>query len=150
MREVITGRPVLSMTGRGGGFRLRYGRSCNTGFATVGIHSSIPVLLKNAIVVGTQIKMDTPGKASTIALVDSIESPIVKLNDGSVISVTTPDHAYTILSELKKIIYLGDILISYGDFLENNSQLLPASYVEEIWARQLYSVLKSSLDCTEK
>ena len=137
MREVITGRPVLSMTGRGGGFRLRYGRSCNTGFATVGIHSSIPVLLKNAIVVGTQIKMDTPGKASTIALVDSIESPIVKLNDGSVIRITTPDHAYTILSELKKILYLGDILISYGDFLENNSQLLPASYVDEIWISEL-------------
>ena len=144
MREVITGRPVLSMTGRGGGFRLRYGRSCNTGFATVGIHSSIPVLLKNAIVVGTQIKMDTPGKASTIALVDSIESPIVKLNDGSVIRITTPDHAYAILSELKKILYLGDILISYGDFLENNSQLLPASYVDEIWISELKSKLTNT------
>src|SRR6185503_2057591 len=144
MREVITGRPVLSMTGRDGGFRLRYGRSCNTGFATVGIHSSIPVLLKNAIVVGTQIKMDTPGKASTIALVDSIESPIVKLNDGSVVRITTPDHAYTILSELKKILYLGDILISYGDFLENNSQLLPASYVDEIWISELKSKLTNT------
>ena len=47
MREVITGRPVLSMTDRYGAFRLRYGRSCNTGFATVGIHSSIPILLQH-------------------------------------------------------------------------------------------------------
>ncbi|MDP9289330.1 MAG: DNA polymerase II large subunit [Thermoproteota archaeon] len=144
MREVITGRPVLSMTGRRGGFRLRYGRSCNTGFATVGIHPSVPVLLKNAIVVGTQIKMDTPGKASTIALVDTIESPIVKLNDDSVIKITTSDHAYSILSKLKKILYLGDILISYGDFLENNSELLPASYVEEIWISELKSKLTNT------
>src|SRR5918911_2877353 len=38
MSEVITGRPVLSMARRIGGFRLRYGRCYNTGFATVGIH----------------------------------------------------------------------------------------------------------------
>ena len=68
MSEVITGRPVLSMTKKIGGFRLRYGRCCNTGFATIGIHSVVPILLNHAIVVGTQIKMDVPGKASTIAL----------------------------------------------------------------------------------
>src|ERR671923_895150 len=32
MSEVITGRPVLSMAKKIGGFRLRYGRCCNTGF----------------------------------------------------------------------------------------------------------------------
>jgi DNA polymerase II large subunit len=37
---------------------------------------------------------------------------------------------------------LGDILISYGDFLENNAQLLPASYVEEIWALELFEKIK--------
>ncbi len=36
---------------------------------------------------------------------------------------------------------MGDILISYGDFLENNAQLLPASYVEEIWSLQLQAKL---------
>ena len=77
MSEVITGRPVLSMPKRLGGFRLRYGRCCNTGFATIGIHPAVPVLLDHAIVVGTQIKMDVPGKASTIALVDDIDPPIV-------------------------------------------------------------------------
>src|ERR671911_275951 len=44
MSEVITGRPVLSMTKRIGGFRLRYGRCYNTGFATIGIHPAIPIL----------------------------------------------------------------------------------------------------------
>ncbi|HYY86366.1 MAG TPA: DNA polymerase II large subunit, partial [Nitrososphaeraceae archaeon] len=69
MTEVITGRPVLSMQKKIGGFRLRYGRSFNTGFSTIGIHPTIPILLNYAIAVGTQIKIDAPGKASTIALV---------------------------------------------------------------------------------
>jgi DNA polymerase II large subunit len=144
MSEVITGRPVLSMTNKIGGFRLRYGRCYNTGFATVGIHPAIPILLKHAVVVGTQIKMDVPGKASTIALVDTIEPPLVRLNDGSVLHVSTAEQAIELSPKVEKIIYLGDILISYGDFLENNAQLLPASYVEEIWALQLKSMLLSS------
>jgi DNA polymerase II large subunit len=141
MTEVITGRPVLSMQKKIGGFRLRYGRSCNTGFATIGIHPTIPVLLNYAIAVGTQIKIDAPGKASTIALVDSIEPPIVKLNDGSIVKVETVSQAASIANKITKILYLGDILISYGDFLENNAQLVPSSYVQEIWALELESKL---------
>ena len=45
MSEVITGRPVLSMTKKIGGFRLRYGRCYNTGFATIGIHPAYLYLL---------------------------------------------------------------------------------------------------------
>ena len=154
MSEVITGRPVLSMTKKIGGFRLRYGRCYNTGFATIGIHPAVPVLLSDAIVVGTQIKMDMPGKASTIALVDTIESPIVRLDNGSVVQVSTVEQAIKIRPRIEKILYLGDILISYGDFLENNAQLLPASYVEEIWALELKSKLltlpsTSSIDLPE-
>jgi DNA polymerase II large subunit len=141
MSEVITGRPVLSMTKKIGGFRLRYGRCCNTGFATVGIHPAVPALLNYAIVVGTQIKMDIPGKASTIALVDTVEAPIVRLQNGQVIQISTVEHAEKIRSQVNKILYLGDMLISYGDFLENNAQLPSASYVEEVWALQLRSKL---------
>jgi DNA polymerase II large subunit len=141
MSEVITGRPVLSMAKRIGGFRLRYGRCYNTGFATVGIHPTVPVLLDYAIVIGTQIKMDMPGKASTIALVDSIEPPIVRLDDGRVIRVLTVEQAERVRPQVSKILYLGDMLISYGDFLENNAQLPPASFVEEVWAQQLRSKL---------
>ncbi|HVD08914.1 MAG TPA: DNA polymerase II large subunit, partial [Nitrososphaeraceae archaeon] len=144
MTEVITGRPVLSMQKKIGGFRLRYGRSCNTGFATIGIHPTIPILLNYAIAVGTQIKIDAPGKASTIALVDSIEPPIVKLHDGSVMKIETLSQAKSIANKITKILYLGDILISYGDFLENNSQLLPSSYVEEIWALELENKLTNT------
>lgn len=141
MSEVITGRPVLSMAKRIGGFRLRYGRCYNTGFATVGIHPAVPALLNYAIVAGTQIKMDLPGKASTIALVDTLEPPIVRLDDGRVIPVHTVEQAEKIRTRVAKILYIGDMLISYGDFLENNAQLPPASYVEEVWAQQLKSKL---------
>jgi len=141
MSEVITGRPVLSMTKKIGGFRLRYGRCYNTGFATVGIHPAVPILLNDAIVVGTQIKMDMPGKASTIALVDNIEPPIVRLCDGSVLQISTTEQAIRMQPRIEKILYLGDILISYGDFLENNAHLPPTSYVEEVWALQLHSKL---------
>jgi len=144
MTEVITGRPVLSMQKKIGGFRLRYGRSCNTGLATIGIHPTIPILLNYAIAVGTQIKIDAPGKASTIALVDSIEPPIVKLNDGSVRKIKTISEAKSVANKITKILYLGDILISYGDFLENNTQLLPSSYVEEIWSLELEGKLNST------
>jgi DNA polymerase II large subunit len=113
MREVITGRSVLSMPNKVGGFRLRYGRGCNTGFAAVGIHPVVAEILDHTITVGTQIKLDYPSKGATIAFVDSIETPIVL------------------------IIHLGDILISFGDFLENNAQLVPTGYVEEIWLEEL-------------
>jgi DNA polymerase II large subunit len=145
MSEVITGRPVLSMVKKVGGFRLRYGRSPNTGFATVGIHPAVPVLLNYAIVAGTQIKMDIPGKASTIALVDTVEPPVVRMDDGRVLAVRSVEQAEKIRTKVQKILYMGDMLISYGDFLENNAQLPPASYVEEIWALQLRAKLASDV-----
>jgi DNA polymerase II large subunit len=142
MSEVITGRPVLSMSNKIGGFRLRYGRCYNTGFSTIGIHPTVPILLNYAIVVGTQIKIDIPGKAATIALVDSIEPPLVKLDDGTVTYVTSIEHAHQIQNRIDTILYLGDILVSYGDFLENNAKLFPASYVEEIWGLELLMKIK--------
>ncbi|HKX82131.1 MAG TPA: DNA polymerase II large subunit [Nitrososphaera sp.] len=150
MSEVITGRPVLSMAKKLGGFRLRYGRCCNTGFATVGIHPAVPALLNYAVVAGTQIKMDIPGKASTIAIVDTIEPPMVRLIGGRVIRVATVEEAERLRKQVDKILYLGDMLVSYGDFLENNAQLPPASYTEEIWALQLRSKLVASSDTTNR
>ena len=151
--EVIAGRPVLSFPNRTGGFRLRYGRSYNTGLSVVGIHPSVPVLLDHAVVVGTQVKLDVPGKAATISFVDHIEPPIVKLVDGSVVRVESVELAYRIRENLQSILYLGDILISFGDFLENNVRLLPSGYVEEWWAQDLKkridSVYRNAVDCSK-
>ena len=40
-------------------------------------------------------------------------------------------------AHVSKILDLGEILISYGEFLENNRPLAPASYVFEWWAEEL-------------
>src|SRR5574337_517972 len=137
MREVITGRSVLSMPKKLGGFRLRYGRSCNTGFASIGIHPVVAEILDHAIAVGTQIKLDVPGKASTVAFVDSIDTPIVRLTNGNVVKIKDTAHGIQLKPHIEKILHLGDILISYGDFLENNAELVPTGYVEEFWAQEL-------------
>ena len=137
MREVITGRSVLSMPNKLGGFRLRYGRACNTGFAAVGFHPVIAEILDHTIAVGTQIKIDIPGKGATVAFVDSIETPTVRLKNGNVVKIRDISHGLEIKKDIEKILHLGDVLISFGDFLENNAQLVPSAYVEELWIEEL-------------
>jgi DNA polymerase II large subunit len=141
--EVISGRPVLSMPGRMGGFRLRYGRAPNTGIHAVGMHPSLITLLNYPVVVGTQIKVDMPGKAASIALVDTIEPPIVRLKDQSVLRVKNVEHAAALAPLLDSILYLGDVLVSFGDFLENNHALVQSPYVEEWWALDFEEALKT-------
>ncbi|MGZ4847723.1 MAG: DNA polymerase II large subunit, partial [Halobacteriota archaeon] len=79
MEDIIAGRPVFSYPSRKGGFRLRYGRARNTGFASAGINPSTMVVLGEFLAPGTQLKMERPGKAAGISSVDSIEGPTVKL-----------------------------------------------------------------------
>ncbi|HUK80675.1 MAG TPA: DNA polymerase II large subunit [Nitrososphaerales archaeon] len=139
--EVISGRAVLSMPRSKGGFRLRYGRSMNTGLSTIGIHPAVAALLDYPVVTGTQVKVDIPGKAATIAFVDSIEGPTILTKNGSVLRISTIAEAEAIHDELAKIIDLGDVLISYGDFLENNKALPPSPYVSEWWVQDLSRTL---------
>jgi len=144
MREVITGRSVLSMPNKLGGFRLRYGRACNTGFAAVGFHPVIAEILDHTIAVGTQVKCDLPGKGATVAFVDSIETPTVRLLNGDVVKIRDVKHGLEIKNKIEKILHLGDILITFGDFLENNAQLIPSGYVEEIWIEELKQIISIS------
>jgi len=147
MREVITGRSVLSMPNKLGGFRLRYGRACNTGFAAVGFHPVVAEILDHTIAVGTQVKIDIPGKGATVAFVDSIETPTVRLFNGDVVKIRDVKHGIEIKNKIEKILHLGDVLITFGDFLENNAQLIPSGYVEEIWIEELkQTILKFEPD----
>ncbi len=148
--EVISGRAVLSMPRRKGGFRLRYGRSMNTGLSTIGIHPAVAALLDYPVVAGTQVKVDTPGKAATIAFVNSIEGPTALLNDGTVRRVSSIHEAEELRDKLVRIIDLGDVLISYGDFLENNKNLSPSPYVAEWWAQDLKRAVESIQESATK
>ncbi|HYB07750.1 MAG TPA: DNA polymerase II large subunit [Nitrososphaerales archaeon] len=147
--EVISGRAVLSMPRSKGGFRLRYGRSMNTGLSTIGIHPAVASLLDYPVVVGTQVKVDMPGKAATVAFVDSIEGPTILTKDGSVMRISTVAQAEEVHDALAKIIDLGDVLISYGDFLENNKALPPSPYVPEWWVQDFRRALAGIPGATE-
>ncbi len=136
LADLIAGRPVFSHPMRPGGFRLRYGRSRNTSFAAAGISPASMVLLDSFIVAGTQLKVERPGKAAGMAPVDSLEGPTVRLRSGDVIRVDDEELAYELHPEVEYIIDIGEILINYGDFLENNHPLIPASYCIEWWMQE--------------
>lgn len=137
--EVIAGRPVFAHPSKKGGFRLRYGRSRNTGFATDGFHPALMYLVDDFMAVGTQLKTERPGKATCVVPVDSIEPPIVKLKNGSVIKIDTIEKALEYRNLVEEILFLGDILVNFGDFLENNHPLLPSSWCEEWYEKILIS-----------
>ncbi|RDD53359.1 MAG: DNA polymerase II large subunit [Candidatus Korarchaeota archaeon NZ13-K] len=133
LKDAVMGRPVLSHPSRIGGFRLRYGRARNTGLASIGMNPATMYLLDSFIAVGTQVRMERPGKSAVVMPVDSIEGPTVRLRDGSLVRVDDPSRALELIDEVEEIVHLGDVLIAYGEFLENNHPLLPSAWTEEWW-----------------
>ncbi|OPY37381.1 MAG: DNA polymerase II large subunit [Methanoregula sp. PtaU1.Bin051] len=133
LRDLIGGRPVFSYPMRKGGFRLRYGRSRNTGFAAAGFNPATLHLLGDFLAVGTQMKTERPGKACGVVPVDSIEGPTVRLQDGSVLRIDDTATAKQLAPQVDRILDVGEILISFGEFMENNHPLVPSAYCEEWW-----------------
>jgi DNA polymerase II large subunit len=141
LKEVIVGRPVFSMSDRFGGFRLRYGRAPHTSMSAVGVHPYTMRVLEDFVVVGTQLKLEYPGKGGVAVSVDCIEPPIVKLEDDSVIRVDSPSRLEEALRFGRKVLFVGDLLVSFGDCVENNVQLKPPGYCEEWWVEEVKAAL---------
>ncbi len=146
LEDVIAGRPIFSFPDRRGGFRLRYGRSRNTGLAALGVHPTTMAVLQNFLASGTQIRVDKPGKGGITLPVDTIEPPIVKLKNGSVRRVETLSEAKKVAQEIEKILFLGDLLVGFGEFLENNKPLEPSGYTEEWWIQDVWSIVNNTFD----
>ncbi len=140
MEDVIAGRPVFSFPSMERGFRLRYGRSRDTGLASYGVHPSTMKILRGFMATGTQIRLEKPGKAGIVVPVDTIEPSIIKLKDGSTVRSDEISER-TAKESIEKILFLGDILVGFGEFIENNKHLDPPGYVEEWWAEELKSKL---------
>ncbi len=136
MEDVIAGRPVFSFPSRQGGFRLRYGRARNTGLSALGLHPATMLVLQGFIAAGTQMRIEGPGKAGVVLPVDYIEPPIVRLKDGSVVRVSLENFEH-IKDQIDRILFLGDILVSFGDFLYNNKPLTPTGITEEWWIQEM-------------
>jgi DNA polymerase II large subunit len=141
MEDVIAGRPIFSFPSRTGGFRLRYGRSRNTGLTAVGIHPATMMVVQNFLAAGTQLRLEGPGKAGVVVPVDAIEGPVVRLRNGSVVRVTL-QNCKKLEKIIDKILFLGDILIGFGDFLYTNKPLRPSGYTEEWWHEELLSAIQ--------
>ena len=139
MEDTLAGRPVFSHPMSKGGFRLRYGRSRNTGLAAVGIHPGTMGILFDFLATGTQMKLERPGKAGAVAPVDSIDGPTVLLDNGDVVRVESYEQALKIRDRVVEILDVGEILISFGEFIENNHPLMPAGYSEEWWREEVRS-----------
>ncbi len=133
LRDLIAGRPVFTHPCEPGGFRLRYGRARNHGFATAGVHPATMHLVDDFLATGTQIKTERPGKAAGVVPVDSIEGPTVRLANGDVRRIDDPAEALEVRNGVEKILDLGEYLVNYGEFVENNHPLAPASYTIEWW-----------------
>ncbi|MBU3941299.1 MAG: DNA polymerase II large subunit [Nanoarchaeota archaeon] len=137
IQDLVAGRPILAFPLRTGGFRLRYGRSRTSGYSATSISPATMVVLQNYIATGTQLKVERPGKATTVSPCNCIEGPIVKLNNGSVLRLNSEQEAKKYVKDIKEIIFLGDILISYGDFFNRAHILVPPGYCEEWWIQEL-------------
>lgn len=146
LSEITAGRPIFALPLTPGGFRLRYGRSFATGFATSGVHPATMILTYGFIAIGTQLRGERPGKSTIVTPVTSIHPPIARLKDGSVIKVKTVDQAKKILNNLDKILFLGDILIAFGDWLANGASLAPSPYVPEWWVQEFERAAMQKVD----
>jgi len=143
LEGTAAGRPIFGYPSRIGGFRLRYGRSRGMGIMGKAIHPATMATLDDFIAIGTQIKVERPGKAGGITSCDSIEGPIVLLKNGEVRKIHTAEEAKALRPRVKQILFLGDLLISYGDFRYSAHRLIPCGYNEDWWALELKEAIKS-------
>ncbi|MBS3074561.1 DNA polymerase II large subunit [Candidatus Pacearchaeota archaeon] len=134
IKDLVAGRPIFGHPSASGSFRFRYGRSRFGGFSAASIHPATMAIAAGFISIGTQLKVEKPIKGCAVTVCDSIEGPIVKLYNGSVRRVNNIEEAKNCYKDVEEIIYLGDILFSFGDVLNRNQPLLKQGYVEEWWA----------------
>ena len=140
--SLTAGRPVFAHPGEKGGFRLRYGHSRTNGLAAVSFHPATMEITERFLAIGTQMKMEYPGKATVGTPCDTIHPPVVRLENGDVLKVETREKAREVEQEVEEILFLGDVLVPYGEFVENGKKLLPSPYVEEWWEREMNKALE--------
>ena len=144
IKDLVAGRPVLGYPLRSGAFRLRYGRSRTSGYSGQAIHPATMHVLNNYIASATQLKVERPGKAAAFMPCDTIDGPIVLLQNGTVLQLNDEEYAKKIASQVKEILYLGDVLINYGDFYNRAHPLVPAGYCPEWWIQEVEQAMKKN------
>ena len=135
LSDAVGGRPVLAHPNLAGGFRLVYGRARTSGLAACAVNPATMVVVQHFVAIGTQLKLEYPGKAAAMGVCDTVEGPIVELDDGAVTAVHEPERAEQLLAHVRRVVDLGELLVGFGEFLENNRPLVPGAYSPE-WHRE--------------
>jgi len=138
IQDLVAGRPVLGHPSRSGGFRLRYGRTRFSGLSSMAMSPYTMAVLEDYIAIGTQLRYEGPGKSSAMTPCDSIDGPIVKLKDGSVMKIDSDSKLRKAKEkEIVEILHLGDFLVNYGEYFNRGKKLQKPGYVEEWYAAEL-------------
>ena len=137
IQDLVGGRPVFAHPSQSGAFRLRYGRSRTTGYSTLALHPATMAITDGFIAVGTQLKIEKPTKGCTVASCDSIDGPTVRMKDGSVQYINDHEEAKRLFSSVEEILFLGDLLVPYGDFFNRNHMLEKQGYIEQYWLEEV-------------
>lgn len=146
MKDIIAGRPIFGGPQQPGGFRLRYGRGRPSGLAAASLNPASMLVLDDFITVGTQMKIERPGKACAVTPSDDSQGPYVVLSSGQFLRVDEASILQKIRPDIRSIWDNGEIVIGYGEFMENNKKLVPAGYTTDWWASDLIDALRTSDD----
>ncbi len=139
LKDIVAGRPVIGHPSRPGGLRLRYGRGRTTGLAAIALSPATMFALDDFLAIGTQIKIERPGKAGAVTPCDRLEGPILLLDNGDLVQTNTVEEFKAVKERVKEITDVGQILFPFGEFVENNHVLVPGDYDLEWHRAELYA-----------
>ncbi len=139
LNELVAGRPVIAYPGYKGGFRIRYGRSPMAGIMSRAFHPATLEITNGFLALGTQGKIERPGKGCIMTLCDDCEPPVVRLKDGRVLKLETREQAQELDDKIDQVLFVGDMLVPIGDMIKSGHPIVPDAWCEEWW----HEILKS-------
>ena len=128
LRDIVAGRPIFGHPCEVGGFRLRYGRARTAGLASLAFNTGSMYAMDEFMALGTQVKIERPGKACVVTPCDELEGPLLLLKNGDLVYCHTKEEVLEIRDKIAEIVDNGEILIPFGEFCENNHTLVPCGY----------------------
>lgn len=135
LRDMVAGRPIFGHPCAKGAFRLRYGRARTSGLASLAYNPASMYAMDEFMALGTQCKIERPGKACVVTPVDTIEGPTVLLKNGDLVYCQTKEDYLKVKANVAEVTDNGEILVPFGEFCENNHVLVPCGYALE-WHRE--------------
>ncbi len=149
MSDIIAGRPVFGAPLEAGGFRLRYGRARPSGLAAASANPACMAAMDDFITVGTQMKIERPGKACAVTPCDESDGPWIILRNGTFRRVDDLNAYLALREDVGSVWDNGELVLGYGEFMENNKTLVPAGYTTDWWASDMLNALATEEDVAD-